>query len=297
MSAPRTGLALFCALALGGCLLPSYRQNPPIDAGKSATGKSDAGTAASDAARPKGPACGLSAKLPPACDACVRENCCDLANACGEGTECGKDLLEPITPVADFSTDFDPLLGCMQGMCEQACQVNWGCVDKYRWPTPAQDLNVDVTVIDFAAVPDKPLADVKVQACNAVDPSCGTGLVAEATTGKDGKVTLQVQPSFDGFFDFSGGGYLDSTVQWSEPFYRLTGFKQYQLTSDALAGLAVIVGLHQSADEPFNADAGHLIFRVEGCLPLRYLNADQLPRAEVADVKVSFEPNDGASPI
>ncbi|MFI5309503.1 MAG: hypothetical protein ACHQ53_19255, partial [Polyangiales bacterium] len=47
----------------------------------------------------------------------------------------------------------------------------------------------------------------------------------------------------------------------------------------------------------FNADAGHLIFRVEGCLPLRYLNADQLPRAEVADVKVSFEPNDGASPI
>jgi len=293
-------LSFACALALSGCILPSYHQNPPIDAGSSKK-KTDAGVEAGAAdaasARPKGPACGLSDKLAPACDACVRENCCDLATACAEGTACGADLLKPITPVADFSTDFDPLLGCMQGKCEQECKVNWGCVDAYHWPTPSDSLNVGITVIDFAAVPDKPLPDVKVQACNAIDPACGSGLIAEATTGKDGKVELAVNSAFNGFFDFSGGGYVDSTVQWSEPIYRLGAFKHYQLTSDALAALAVIVGLHQSTSDAFKSDAGFLIFRVQGCLPLRYLAQPDLPRAEVGDVKVSFEPNDGASQI
>ncbi len=285
---------LGCAFVLGGCLLPSFKQSP-ADAGKAKGTGADAGAAdaGADAAPLSGDACGLSDKLPGACDACIRENCCDLAKACGEGTDCGKDLLEPITPAADFSTDFDPLLGCMQTHCEQPCQVNWGCVDNYHWPTPDADLKVGVRVIDFAAVPDKPLPDVRVKACQPVDPSCTTGRVDEATTGDDGMVALTVQSSFNGLFDFSGGGYVDSNVQWSEPIYRVGGFTQYQLTNGALQVLAGIVGV----DTSFDPETGFLIFRVQGCLPMRYLNAPDLPRAEAPDVEVSFEPNDGASPI
>jgi hypothetical protein len=274
------------ALGLAGCVLPSFKENGAADAGSHA-----------DAASLHGPACGLSAKLPTACDACIRESCCELAKDCGQGTECGKDLLEPITPVADFSPDFDMLLGCMQRNCDEACKVNWGCVDKYTWPAAKDNLAVDVTVIDFAAVPDKPLPGVQVQACQAVDPACDTGRVDQAQTNADGVAQLTLQSSFHGFFTFSGAGYLDSTMQWSEPIYRIAGFKQYQIKPDALAALAVISGVHSSTTETFNPDAGHLIFRVQGCLPLRYLNAPDLPRAEVANVQVSFEPNDGASRI
>jgi hypothetical protein len=279
---------IVCLAAIGaaGCVLPSYDEH-----GANKTGADDAKSML------QGAACGLSNKLPTTCDACIRKHCCDLAKDCGSGTECGKDLLEPITPVAEFSTEFDPLLACMQDHCDEACEVSWGCVDDYKWPVPKQDLDVVVTVVDFAAVPDKPLADVDVQACEAVDAACQSGKVTSAKTGKDGKVELKLPHEFDGFFSFSGAGYTDSTVQWTEPAYRVSGFKQLQLQPEALAELAVIVHEHKKVDEPFDPDAGHLIFRAQNCLPMRYLEAQDSPRGQAAGVEVMFEPNDGASQI
>src|SRR5436305_596848 len=104
VSTRRTLAAWSCVWSLCGCILPSFEvahmQNAP-----------DGGAAGADAAPLAGEACGLSNKLHRDCDACIRENCCDLAKACAAGTACGDDLLKAITPVADFSTDFDPLLG------------------------------------------------------------------------------------------------------------------------------------------------------------------------------------------
>lgn len=288
--APTVAIGL---LVFGGCALPSFEKVSD----SSGLSGSDSGVP-SDAGSPvmSEPACGLSDQLETACDACIREHCCELAKACGAGTECGEDLLEPITPAADFSTDFDPLLGCMQRRCEAACQVNWGCLDNYEWPAPEGDLDVEIQVVDFAQVLDGPLPDVTVQACRAIDPACQSGRVAEGVTDADGKVVLQDMPAdFDGFYSFAGGGYLTGTTQWSEPVHRLGGFRQYQLTDAALKALALITGIHESADDSFDPGVGHLIFRMQSCVPQRFHDNAVAPIAEAPDIAVSFAPDEGAS--
>jgi hypothetical protein len=280
----------FALLALGalGCVLPDFQKvatEPNTDAG------------AQDAATASGPTCGLSNRLPKSCNACIRQNCCDLAKSCGQGTACGADLLKPITPATQVSSDFDALLGCMQNQCDEACDVTWGCIDKYSWPVPSKDYGFRVDVIDFAAEPRMPLPGVTVDACQSVDPTCQSGRTSRAVTDKNGSVMLSVPPAFEGFFSFSGAGYAPSTTQWTEPIYRVSNFTQFQLTSDALAGLAVATGVHKSFAEPFDPTTGHVIFRVQGCLPVRYLDNTGLPHAEAADVKVSISPNPGASRV
>jgi hypothetical protein len=271
--------AVYALLLLSAaCVLPEFKKVEPADASS-------------------GKACGLSDKLPKGCNACIQESCCDLAKACGHGTACGRDLLEPITPAADFSEDFDPLLGCLQRFCDQACDVSWGCVGNYSVPAPMDPYSIGVHVIDFAADPEMSLPDVTVSACNSVDPACQSGKVVSQVTDGDGNVALSVTPSFDGFFSLSGGGYASSTVQWSEPLYRISGFTQYQLTDASIGALAVVTGVHQSFDQPFDPNVGHMIFRIQSCLPLRYLGNSDFPRAEASDVRVRFEPNDGATSV
>ena len=291
--APRSLMtALALALALPGCALPDFEKVDALEPDPNR--EMDSGPPVDD----RGPGCGRSAELPVACDDCIRMHCCDLAEACGEGTECGEDLLEPITPVADFSLEFDPLLACMQRRCDAECEVNWGCVDNYEWPEPPESVDLAVQVVDYAATVDAALEDVTVQACEAVDPSCDTGRRSEGITDAEGNVVLPGVPgNFDGFYSFSGAGYMDATVQWSEPIHRVTGFTQYQLTPSAVKALALITGVHQSADDMFEPGRGHLIFRVQGCLPMRYLSGGELPLAETAGAHVSFEPSDGATQV
>ena len=279
--------AILCAPA---CVLPTYEKVDSVEQGTTfdAVERSALGAAG---------ACGLSHMLETECDACIRANCCELAEECGDGTACGEDLLEPISPVADYSTDFDPLLGCMQRDCEQACQVNWGCVGEYSWPTPEEPYSFDVRVVDFAAEPDEPLPDVEVRACEGVDPTCESGQVDRAITDGDGVVNLVVPGGFEGFFAFSGGGYMDTTVQWTEPVQRLDNWIHYELQEEDVAGLALITGVHSDPEQEFDPEAGHLIFRAQNCLPARYLSTDELPQAEVSGVRVEFEPNDGASQV
>lgn len=291
-------------IGAAGCVLPGYDENAaPAKITKNhkpdggTDGGTDAGMDDGGMVEFSGPACGLSNKLPRSCDACIRKSCCDLAKECSAGSACSKDMLERITPAADFSSDFDKLLGCMQEKCDDACKVNWGCVDNYSWPEPKDDLNVDVTVVDFAAVPDKPISGVDVQACQAIDPACTTGKVTSGKTSKSGTVALTLPPEFNGFFSFDGGGYLESTVLWTEPVYRTAGFKQLQLTADALEALAVITGEHKSSSDKFDPAAGHLIFRAQNCLPLRYVDRPTPPHAQQEDVVFSFEPKGGASRV
>jgi hypothetical protein len=285
------GLIFVAAGALGaGCVLPSFERGEAVDTG----GDVDAGR---DAGPDAGPACGLSAELPDACDVCIRLHCCELAEQCGAGTACGEDLLEPITPAADFSTDFDPLLGCMQRDCNDECEVDLGCVDDYRWPTLGAETTIPVRVVDFAAEPDLPLVDFTVKACQAVDAACDSGMVDESQTDAEGIAELTLPPSFTGYFDVTGGEYIDSIAQWSEPVHRVGGFTHYMLRPTDIDALAVITGVHATVGEPFAAGTGHLIFRVQGCLPLRYLGTDERPHAELGGLRVDFEPNDFESAI
>jgi hypothetical protein len=284
----RAAFIAMLALGAAGCVLPEFKK-VPTDA--VADGGAQDGGGASEAA------CGLSDKLPKTCAACIRHNCCSLAKDCGAGTACGADLLKPIAPTTQVSSDFDALLGCMQTQCDDACNVTWGCVDKYTWPVPTKDYSFRVAVIDFAAEPTLPLPGVSVDACQSVDPTCKSGRTSHAVTDAKGDVTLTVPPAFDGFFSFSGGGYAPATTQWSEPIYRVANFTQFQLTSDALAALAVFAHVHKTITEPFDPNTGHVIFRVQGCLPVRYLDNTGLPHAEAADVKVTVSPNPDASRV
>lgn len=281
-------MAMAAALLLAaGCVLPEFK--------KVAAHKDAGSTSNRDAMA--GQACGLSNKLAPRCDACIRESCCDLAKQCGADSACGKDFVKLVTPVAELSEAFDPLLECMQRNCDDACQVSWGCVGRYNWKVPKDAYDITVRVIDFAATPDVPLPGVTVDACQSVDPSCNTGKVASAVTDDNGEVKLTLAAGFDGFFGFTGGGYAPSTAQFSEPLYRIAAFTQYQLTESAIQTLALVTGVHKSSQEMFDPSVGHMIFRTQNCLPLRYLHRDEPPHAEAAGVRVSVAPNEGASPI
>jgi hypothetical protein len=282
MRALLIGLFALCGL---GCVLPDFERSA-----------ADGGIEGVSEKLP-GKACGVSDQLPRDCDACIRKECCELAEACPAGSDCGKDLLHQITPVSEVSSDFEPLLGCMQSQCNAACKVDWGCVGEYSWPVPKDEYGFDVSVVDFAAEPEMPLPGVTVAACQSVDPACESGRVSEAVTGKTGRVSLTVPQTFDGFFSFSGGDHAPSTAQWTEPVYRISDFTQYQLSEGALQALAAASGVHSTPQEQFDAKVGHMIFRVQNCVPQRFLHNLQPPRAEAADVQVSFGEQPGASRI
>ena len=270
----RAGCAILCLL--GGCVLPDF------EAGKLGE------------LVPSGPVCGLSNRLPQSCDACIRSQCCGLAQACGEGTACGDDLLEPITPVADYSTDFDELLGCMQNHCATECKVHWGCVDQYSWPEAEGPVDQKVGVVDFAS--SNPVAGATVRACEASDPTlnCRSGTIARAVTDDAGQARLRNLPrDFDDLYRFEAPGFLPATARFSEPMYRLGGFSQFEMSPLDLAWFALTTGVHDTLNEPFPADAGHIIVRVQSCLPLRYLDTEL--RATGPEVRIEYDEIEGAS--
>lgn len=274
--------------SLPACLLPSFEK---VDDADASTGESPT----PPPSRP-GKACGLSAELPLDCDTCIRAHCCEEAKGCDEGTDCGKDLTSlPLSPVSDTSEDFEPMLACLQKECDTECDISWGCVGEYEWPTPGEnDYAFTVRDIDFAAEPVEPLPSVEVKACQAVDPSCTTGLVDTDTTDDNGLALLSVPPRFDGYFLFSGNSsYLPTTARWSEPLHRVSGFTHYALSRPAVNALGLITG-ELGSGEKFPDDAGFLIFRAQNCLPIKYIAAPGYPTGDAAGVVIELEPDGGS---
>lgn len=272
---PRALLPWLCCAGLLGCVLPSFEK---VDVGEAPL---------------SGETCGLSERLPRSCDACIRERCCDLATQCGLGTECGADLLEPITPVAEFSAEFEPLLGCLQAQCPSECQVHWGCVDNYAWTAQAPT-DQQVRTIEFLSA--KPIPNVSIEACNASDPTveCRTGRAAEGVTDDSGVTVLaQLPPEFAGVYRFSGSDYLPATARFSEPVHQLSGFSQFLMSPIDLAAFAVTTGIHDSFDQNFEPGRGHMIIRVQNCLPVSYV--DTPLRATAPNVRIEFPEIEGAS--
>lgn len=282
MSSPfgTLGLSVCCALGLTACLLPSYEA---IDAEPETTVTA---------------ACGDLSTLSTSCGNCIASQCCSEASTCSGDADCADHMAALITPLQSIHQDFEPLLQCMSTLCEQACNVTWGCLDRYSFSAPADTYDRTVLLSDFAN--ESPVDDVSVRACQGVSPDCSSGLQAEAISTNGVTTLANLAPNFQGYFSFSGGSrdqepYVDATVQWSEPVYRHADFTHFMLRESDLRSLAQLTGYHSTADEPFAADRGHLIVRVQGCLPFGYLNNPNTPRAEAANVVISASPNDGAS--
>jgi hypothetical protein len=60
-----------------------------------------------------------------------------------------------------------------------------------------------------------------------------------------------------------------------------------------LAAFAVTTGVHQSFDESFEPGRGHMIVRVQNCLPVSYV--DTPLRATAPNVRIEFPQTEGAS--
>lgn len=278
-------LILMLMLMLGGqgCLLPSF-ELAAGDAGPAdGNGNGDV------------PACGASAELPDACAACVAEHCCDEAEACGTGTACAADLATPIEPGAVFTEAFEPLLGCMQDRCDDACQVNWGCVDNHSLPMPEGQLQLPVVAKDFISEPRMPLPDTEIRACRSIDPACELGEIDSARSDAEGGVVLDVPDGFDGYFHLSHPDYLPTLAYWNRPFSDEASWNQYMLTPSVLGGLAALVGVLGSG-ESLDPERGHLVFRVHTCLPAKYLDVID-PRTEAEDIEISVAPAEDASQV
>jgi hypothetical protein len=110
-------------------------------------------------------------------------------------------------------------------------------------------------------------------------------------------VDFTVPKGFNGYFQLSGGSPVPATVQWSQPAYDVVdSFSHQALAPSAVAGLALKAGVHSRLEEPFEPNTGHLIARMQNCLPLRYLDSQDPSRAGRArDVTFRFTPDTGAT--
>ncbi|HKU37751.1 MAG TPA: hypothetical protein VJR89_06375 [Polyangiales bacterium] len=282
---------LFACLAAMSCTLPTFDK---------AEGSTDPSQPPEDAGEPL--SCDVDLALGNSCRRCVAENCCAAAMACADGA-CGPNLHLPITPLTEVTPAFDELAACMLQHCdtEDTCDVRWGCVDNYTWPPLKQPHTVTMRVFNYADASEKGIPNISVKLCESTDPACSEdgGYITTGTTDSSGNVDFTVPKGFNGYFQLSGGGPAPSTVQWSQPVYDVVDtFSHQSLAQSAVQALAVTVGLHTQYDQPFEKNTGHLIARMQNCLPLRYLDVQDPERtARARDVVFRLAPDTGASRV
>jgi hypothetical protein len=284
------GLA-WVALAALGCSMPDFAK---VDSNTLA----DSGVPAAEDGGPDGPlACQVDLNLGAACKACVAEHCCEQASACADGA-CGPDIRLPISPATRVTEAFDSLMECMQAECDgpDSCDVSWGCVDRYRLPQLEQDHRFEMRVFNFADPDETGLPGVNVRLCEASDPSCmSSDFMSEAQTDDQGIASFVAEPGFSGYFVLNGGGPVPGVLLWNVPVYTIVDrFEHQAFPPGAVDALAVVTRLHSEAGQPFAPNTGHLIMRVQTCLPLRYLDH---VNARAKDVRLTFTPNQGASRV
>jgi hypothetical protein len=125
--------------------------------------------------------------------------------------------------------------------------------------------NVTMRVQDIAG---NSIPDVKVSACQGFAPECsGEGLASSGTTDAEGKVTLELDQIFFGYFLIdSDGRFMRMTLKPSQPTYRLERNIDIVLfTSEFLTMYAGF--LSTNAVDP---ELSHFLFRAYNCLPTRY---------------------------
>jgi hypothetical protein len=297
MSAPvaTAAAAVLLALAATGCTLSEFVKSDSDDS---------PGVSPDAAVDSAGPAptnvCQSGLELPRACGACVAQHCCEQASACKDGA-CGSDIDWPLSPLAEVSDNFDALARCMQEYCdsEDTCDVSWGCVGKYRWPALREEHPFNMRMFNFADANETGLAGVTVKLCEASDPTCSedSGFVSMGRTDSAGNADFIAPRGFNGYFLHEGGAAMPGVISWNRPVYNVVdGFTHQAFLPSSVSGLAVQLRLHSKVEDPFDPERGHLIIRIQSCLPLRYLDTID-PGGRAKDVKFTFGPSQGATRI
>jgi hypothetical protein len=262
------------SLALGvaavSCVLPNYDvTDSQFVMGVNGT---DAGSNASDT---------IVSGAVGECAGCLTTHCSAQRSACGNAC---RDVKLPISPAMELSPEVDPLVQCMVDQCDDSCNVRWGCVDKYVWPNPPNAYNVVLRIVD--PLSNQGIKDVAVSACQGVDPGCavGGGLGSAGTTDDTGHVTLQLQSGFFGYFLVEAGPTYFPTIAYSsQPTYRVV--TNFTLNVFQRSWLNLMATMLQSE---VHSDAGHIIFRAENCLPVRFASSSAVTSAYASGVTVSY---------
>jgi hypothetical protein len=216
---------------------------------------------------PQCSACGLSFEGSPSeCGACLRNTCCQEQLDCADSPGC-IDLIRCVT-ACDFPGCETACLGnaieddesfettsqlyldairCGVVGCQADCQfgTNWGCVGDFDFPlSGTNEVNFEATFVDLLG---NRVADLAVDACNALEPDCADPIVS-GVTDEDGKLSLTIPASgtgFDGFFAASKPGFVASRYYAAVPLrtsvqQRLTTATEAQAQSSAaLAGTTI----------------------------------------------------------
>jgi hypothetical protein len=256
---------LSVSLTLSACVLPDYdvrdvaKEQP--DSGVPGLGKISAGASGE-------------------CGECLADKCAEQRTSCG--SKCDEIAL-PLSPAVDVPTEANSYIQCMTEMCDSTCNARWGCVNQYTWPSPSKAYNVTIRIVD--PVQNQPVKDAKVSACGGLDPACslGGGMESMGTTDMDGRVTLQLQSSFFGYFAVdAGANFFPLVAMWSQPTYRVDN--TFTLNVFPRSWLAHMGDQLNAKIEP---EAGHLIFHAQNCLPLRFTSGSTA-NATGEGVKVSY---------
>lgn len=264
-----TVVIIALGLAAMSCVLPSY----DVDEGAiSSSSDVDAGSNALEA---------IVSGADGSCSACLASHCSAQRLACGDAC---KDMKMPISPAMDLPTDADQLVQCMVEQCDDTCNVRWGCVDKYQWPNLSDAYNVVLRVVD--PLSNQGLKDVSVSACQGADPGCaaGAGLGSAGVTDDTGRVTLQLTSGFFGYFVIDAGpNYFPMVAFASQPMYRIVS--SFTLNMFQRSWLNVLATMLQSE---VHSDSGHVIFRAQNCLPVRFASSGAATSGFASGVAVSY---------
>jgi hypothetical protein len=265
----RLGAAIAVCMLCHACVLTDFQR---VGSDKANSVMQDAGPTIPDGGLP-----GATSD----CSSCIAQQCMQLLTGCG--ADCAK-LSFPISPATNAPTGATDFLGCLKDQCDDTCNVTWGCVGHYKWPTPAAPFTIDLQVSDLISTSQR-LSDVSVQACQASDPGCTSGLMAQGTTDLTGHVSLTVPRGFIGYFLLKGSDdYMPGIGLWSQPAYWVVNARNQPLVSWTVADF-----LASGTDTKVDHAKSHLVFQVLNCLPLR-LSGNATANAEAEDVKVSFTP-------
>lgn len=238
-----------------------------------------------------GGVCSLPASVSAPCAACIRATaCCALAETCAHDARCSADFGKPVTPSAVFSDSYEPLLGCLQERCDEACQISWGCLDGY---THAPAPRVDNTLTLFDSSTEYGVPGLSVSACAGTDPLCLDGSPLGQT---DASGAISLAPAQDGL-DFlalrhapgepdNPDLYVPTRTRWSEPVQRYGPLTSYVFAQKQVEALVTVT----AGASAYDARGSHLVFFAHNCLPMRYAFRGYAPFVQAEDVVIELEP-------
>ncbi|MCL2447432.1 MAG: hypothetical protein FWD17_00640 [Polyangiaceae bacterium] len=166
---------------------------------------------------------GLSRIAPPdaasACAACLSQNDCPSATACGQSVNCQEYFLcrtncstgDCVGQCSEVNGDnpFFDFFTAVRKTCPDECKAgaNWACVGSVQWPWTVGSASRPVRLTDLTSLEDGPVTGATVSLCQTDDPTCATPVGDTAQVASDGSVDL-----------------VDTTATLPPNYYGLNGF-------------------------------------------------------------------------